>query len=72
METCLAMDSKTKHLNLNIKKRFEHSSDSQLKVRGVLDTVTAKGQFQAGLHKASPCIILYHDLTIQRARTARF
>ena len=88
------MDSKSKHLTLNFKKRFEHSSDVQLKVRcaraggrvgaeaggrgargqgaaaerslvhrqdmcsrrpalrrGVLDTQTASGTFQAGLAK---------------------
>lgn len=45
------MDSKTKHLCVNIKKTFEHHSDTQLKVHGVLDTQTATGQFHATLNK---------------------
>ncbi|GAB4813203.1 hypothetical protein N2152v2_000249 [Parachlorella kessleri] len=51
METSLGMDSNSKHLNLHFKKKFEHHSDVQLKLRGVLDTVTAQGRFHAGLHK---------------------
>lgn len=48
METQLAMDSKSKRLNVIVKKRYEHDSGVQLKVRGVLDTQEATGKFQVG------------------------
>eukprot|EP00887_Chlorella_sp_A99_P007997 scaffold12.g7997.t1 len=51
METSLIFDDKSRQLGLLFKKRFEHSSDVSLKVRGVLNTVTAQGSFNASLRK---------------------
>ena len=51
METSLTLDNKQRNLNVLFKQRFEHSSDVQLKVKGVLNTVTAGGQFWGKLNK---------------------
>ena len=42
METQLAYDNKTKHLNLGFKERFVTDSNFQLKVKGALNTRTGK------------------------------
>lgn len=51
METSFILDNKSKQLGLQLKQRFEHSSDVQLKVSGVLNTVTSEGQFFSKLNK---------------------
>lgn len=52
MQTYLSLDKDSKQLCLFAKKNFEHSSsDVSLKVRGVLNTVTAKTQIDSALNK---------------------
>ena len=51
METWLALDGRSKQLCLHAKKTFQHSSDVALKIKGVLNTVTAAYQVDGALFK---------------------
>lgn len=51
METSLGLDNRAKQLCLHFKKRIEHSSDTVLKLRGTLNTVTAAADVTSTLNK---------------------
>lgn len=51
METRLALDSKAKQLNLAFKKKFVHSTDTELKVQGRLNTTNAAATVNTSLNK---------------------
>lgn len=51
MESRLELGSSSKQLGISFKKQFEHDSGVSLKVRGVLNTVTAQVQMNGALNK---------------------